>query len=377
MFGNNNGFSLIDMYSSEGSSSVFDSRNDTKGSNNLFGGESIYAEMNKRETNHGSLSMVDRLRGVQAGRFDLGDGVSLAEQYNDKSLDKRTFGGAYNVTISDIYKDDSLFREHHNLYTDGYIKEQESTQLDLQRDDFLNQKSDMLTVSDMTKSRDDLYQRNNEAGEDFNQGQSTFIQNSSEKKTYVDSSPSEYAGSLGIYSTKYAPNKGESEYAKHDISKKNLSSEYLKTEETKSNEKDKDTKNIKNVKVRKNNKEDEDIHYNFLSQQQQTDKDKKEEEGDYIEFKAYDRVRIDSEAVLKAKELNMDKDNPEKITSKMLRDEFYKPYVEQEYSELKKTIDTLEEKFQNSESEIERNTIEKEMSIIKPILIKKALYGDI
>lgn len=80
------------------------------------------SSVNIRGGNHGNISLIDRMRGIQANRLDMdNEGVSIAEQYSDSALDKRAMGGMYNVTIGDIYSDKVKYMAHHGLMTDGAI----------------------------------------------------------------------------------------------------------------------------------------------------------------------------------------------------------------------------------------------------------------
>lgn len=83
---------------------------------------SITNILNVKAANQTQLSLTNSLRGIQAKRLDMENGeVSIAEMYNDSSLDTRAGGGRYNITITDIYKDKKLFMGFHGLHTDGKI----------------------------------------------------------------------------------------------------------------------------------------------------------------------------------------------------------------------------------------------------------------
>lgn len=87
---------------------------------------SISGQMNIRAKNMENLSLIDAARGQQARRIDNDGGeVSIAEMYNDSSLDTRVGGGQYNVTISDIYTKKELYMGFHGLNTDGHISAQD------------------------------------------------------------------------------------------------------------------------------------------------------------------------------------------------------------------------------------------------------------
>ena len=118
---------MFDQYSSNNSfsyqpnttQSVFDSRNDTKTSNNFT--SSVFSELNVQEKKYSNFSMVDRIIGLETGSLDNSGEISLAEQYKYKNLDKRVIGGAYNVTLSDIYSNNTLYASHMGLITDSFI----------------------------------------------------------------------------------------------------------------------------------------------------------------------------------------------------------------------------------------------------------------
>jgi len=92
-------------------------------------GSSIFLEFNKREANHNNFSVLDKMRGLVAGRLDNHSDISLSEQYLDKSLDRRVMNGMYNVTITDIYKDTKLMKAHLGLHYDGLIDDEEHIQI--------------------------------------------------------------------------------------------------------------------------------------------------------------------------------------------------------------------------------------------------------
>jgi len=126
--GNDNYGGLNISESLRRSGSIFDSRNDSKESNNFS--DSCFGELNQREANYSNMSVVDKMRGLTGGRLDNSADIDLYEQYNDSALDKRTFGGAYNVTLTDIYGSKTLLNQHFNLYTDSMIEEEENNQLE-------------------------------------------------------------------------------------------------------------------------------------------------------------------------------------------------------------------------------------------------------
>lgn len=119
--------SLLDLYS-QPPQSIFDTRNVTDESNNML--KSIYAEFNIRESKTGQVNVLDKMRGLQGARLDNSGEVSLAEQLIDSRLDKRTFNGVYNVTISDVYKNKNLMNQHFNLYSDGMVEDVEHSELE-------------------------------------------------------------------------------------------------------------------------------------------------------------------------------------------------------------------------------------------------------
>lgn len=107
-----NNESLLDLYSNN------------QNNNNV---SSIF---NIRESNYGNLSVIDKMRGIQAHRLNMDKNITLAEMYVDKNLDKRFGNGQYNVTITDIYQNQDLFNEYHGLNTDGKVKIKENYMID-------------------------------------------------------------------------------------------------------------------------------------------------------------------------------------------------------------------------------------------------------
>ncbi len=92
---------------------------------------SIANKINYRASNYGNMSLIDKMRGVQANRLNLdSESVSLAESYADKTLDKRVMNGAYNVSITDIYANEQAFEAHFNLHTDGFVEVKENPLID-------------------------------------------------------------------------------------------------------------------------------------------------------------------------------------------------------------------------------------------------------
>lgn len=138
------GGSLMDKYSRE---SVFDNPHSTSpldyhsgdGVHSVFAsGPSYFSDnnpqnmFNVRASNYGNMSLIDKMRGIQANRLDLsGNEVSLAEGYADRSLDFRTMGGLYNATLTDVYSDRRRFEAMHGLLTDGLYSTPENAQMDL------------------------------------------------------------------------------------------------------------------------------------------------------------------------------------------------------------------------------------------------------
>lgn len=93
--------------------------------------DSFSHDLNVRGSRYGNMSITDKMRGMQANRLDIDSGeISLAEMYNDSSLDNRVAGGKYNVTISDVYADERKWRALHGLNTDGKIEVAENYQID-------------------------------------------------------------------------------------------------------------------------------------------------------------------------------------------------------------------------------------------------------
>lgn len=101
--------------------------------NNSNAGDSATTNMfNIRAQNQGNLSITDKMRGIQGNRLDMDENVSIAEMYADARLDTRVGGGQYNVTISNIYQDEKLYKAYHGLFTDGKITERENYQIDVE-----------------------------------------------------------------------------------------------------------------------------------------------------------------------------------------------------------------------------------------------------
>ena len=101
--------------------------------NNSNAGDSATTNIfNIRAQNQGNLSITDKMRGIQGNRLDMDENVSIAEMYADSRLDTRVGGGQYNVTISNIYQDEKLYKAYHGLFTDGKITERENYQIDME-----------------------------------------------------------------------------------------------------------------------------------------------------------------------------------------------------------------------------------------------------
>lgn len=144
------------------SSSPFDNKStnpfDGLGNGNTYLNETSTQHMlNVRGSNYGHLSVVDKMRGIQANRLDLDGSVGLAEMYADSSLDNRVMGGMYNVVLSDIYSDRRKFEAAHGLLVDGLITNTESTQLDL--DSIKNKEEFSGTIVGEYKTFDEKKQR--------------------------------------------------------------------------------------------------------------------------------------------------------------------------------------------------------------------------
>jgi len=86
-------------------------------------GTSSMADLNVREANYGNFSVIDKMRGMQANKLNIDGDITLTEQYSDKSLDRRFGDGRHNVTMTDIYTDEHLYRAVRGLNTDGFIEE--------------------------------------------------------------------------------------------------------------------------------------------------------------------------------------------------------------------------------------------------------------
>lgn len=120
---------LLSMYQQRESNDLMSQY--SKESSSFAQSTPLFSAVNIRAQNTHSLSIINKMRGIQANRLDndLGD-ISLAEMYADSKLDTRVGGGQYNVTISDIYKDQDLYQAHHGLFTDGKVNEKESHMVD-------------------------------------------------------------------------------------------------------------------------------------------------------------------------------------------------------------------------------------------------------
>lgn len=92
-----------------------------KDTNNM--NTSVHGSLNERENNYGNMSVVDKMRGMQGNRLNIDGEITLAEQYADKSLDRRVGDGRHNVTMTDVYTDEHLYRAVKGLNTDGFIED--------------------------------------------------------------------------------------------------------------------------------------------------------------------------------------------------------------------------------------------------------------
>jgi len=132
-------------------------------------GTSRHADLNAREANYGNLSVLDKMRGMQSNRLNMDGDVTLAEQYADKSLDRRFGDGRHNVTMTDVYTDEHLYRAVKGLNTDGFIEEPAENALDIEgnmnyTDYKKNEDFDPFGTRSVTESVSDGYQEMKEEG---------------------------------------------------------------------------------------------------------------------------------------------------------------------------------------------------------------------
>lgn len=130
--GSAGGESLADKYSKDSSSddSPLSSMFSTQASY-LDGKRDIGDSFNVRGGNYGNMSVIDKMRGIQANRLNIdGGNVSIAEMYSDGALDTRVANGIYNNTISDIYSNKHLYDAYHGLNTDGHVEANENYLID-------------------------------------------------------------------------------------------------------------------------------------------------------------------------------------------------------------------------------------------------------
>ena len=113
----------------------------------------------------GSVSIVDRMRGQLAKRLDndLGE-VSIAEMYNDSSLDTRVGNGMYNITITDIYKDEKLYMGYHGLNTDGKIEDNDKSLIHIESSIGL----ESVLLGDKIKDKQDQQGQQGQQGQQSN-----------------------------------------------------------------------------------------------------------------------------------------------------------------------------------------------------------------
>ena len=93
--------------------------------------DSIASDLNVRAQRYGQMSVLDKMRGIQANKLNTEeDSVSIAESYADSALDKRVMNGLYNTTITDLYADRTKYEAFHGLITDGKVEERENAMID-------------------------------------------------------------------------------------------------------------------------------------------------------------------------------------------------------------------------------------------------------
>jgi len=324
-------------YIPNATASVFDSRNQTKDSNNLagMGNSSVFAELNMRERNEGNLSVIDRMRGIEGKRLDNSGEISLADQYNDKALDKRAMGGAYNITLSDTYKDKKLWNEVHGLNTDGFVKNEDEDSQSFYL--FNKEDSSKKETKEVKKGPVDLTKKID------------FSKNSWEKEGEEDLKTTEenknIGASAGLFDTDFGKEKTRFKENKKDVFKKS-----------------------KIIGVDKNSI----IDYSEIKSDPVSILTENDTES------GVKRVRLNEEIYVKAKEINL-KYGKEVISSQELEDMERGgaiPLLLLDYQDLKNKVDSLTEISKNeSLSDSERETAKIEISKIKPIMFKKAIEG--
>ena len=394
---------LMSKYSGESSGSSFDTRSQHHASH-IIGGQSLFSSLNVRDDNMKHLSIVDRMRGIQASRLNFGDNASLDEQYNDSSLDKRVFGGAYNVTTSDIYKDKSLFKAHFNLFTDSFIGNGvESTQIDNVRSNYLTGNVDITDITDSTKDNfksnnlSDTYITNkpiNNLSDMYAKKEGEPQKNTSQNIGYQQQS---YLNRKNVWDKKETQivnnddltsdymNKGD-----YVVQHKNTESIFLNKNEVieddnRSNKKEtnngqrveqKSYLNSSNVWDKPHNEKDKQNNNGggFLEELKgRSNKDNEDvKSSNNLNSNNVDRKKIKESLIIELKELRLDNDNKQDMSVDDI--ENGNIYKKMNYAEILKKDKFYRDKYDNSNSETEKLIYEKEIAIIKPILIKKALH---
>jgi len=325
-------------YDPNATASIFDSRNDTKDSNNLAGsaGGSVFAELNMRERNEGNLSIVDRMRGIEGKRLDNSGEISLADQYNDASLDKRAMGGAYNITLVDTYKDKRLWNAVHGLNFDGMVEnEEEGTQ-----SQFRGKKIKEVPKESQAKGPVDLTK-----GIDFSK---KSWESESEVES-VESTDDEYQGSIIGGSLGFKDSAKNPLLEGKNIDKKKIIKKSKLIGVDKSSIMDYKLPEVEPIKIL-------------------TDNDTE---------KGVKRVRLNEELIFRAKEINL-RYGKNVITSQEI-EEMERggaiPFILMSYKDLKEKMDNMNKTINSDASETEKEIAKVQVNKIKPILFKKAIEG--
>ena len=115
--------------------------------------------INIRGINQDNFSIVDKMRGIQGGKIDIDNEISLTETYLDKSLDTKVMGGLYSRTITDMYQNERLFKAVQGLYTDGIIEEKENYVLE--QEQYSNESINDITKNDNAENKNLSNSNNN------------------------------------------------------------------------------------------------------------------------------------------------------------------------------------------------------------------------
>ena len=226
---------------------------------------SISNDLNVRGKRYGQMSILDKMRGIQANRLNTdSESVSLAEGYADKSLDKRVMNGRYNTTITDLYQDKTKYDAYFGLISDGIVEIKENAQIHSDSD--ISQLEDTKPIKEINNF------------------------NINEKNVNSDLKANEFSN------LKNSEEVRENEYKKENISLETFGSKYDKQEEDekKRKKKKKETgikENFLNQnqetteeeeKKRKKKKKETGIKENFLNQNQETTEEEEEEKKEKI-----------------------------------------------------------------------------------------------